>query len=153
MFSNDFYPFEPPDATRLALIPLRVRYKLDCAGVRLRLAQWQGMTSEQKMRLLQLPVATSDDLDEYRRVLSRLVGQQGESLIADEPGAGKEEWRNLHAWPGVVVRQCAMQGLPLPPLHHWQALAEPDRHALFVLARSNHSQQEFLAALALFCER
>jgi hypothetical protein len=150
---KDFYPFEPPDATGLSLIPLHVRYKLDCAGVRLRLLQWQAMTPEEKGQLLRLPVATLADLDEYRAALGRMADRQGVALLADEPGASKADWRNADAWPAVVVRQCELQGLPLPPVLRWQMLAEPDRHALFVLARSNHSQREFLEALALFFGR
>ena len=58
MTSGDFYPFESREASSLLLIPLRVRYKLDCAGIRLRLSQWQAMTHDEKMQLLQLPVRT-----------------------------------------------------------------------------------------------
>lgn len=152
MSVQDFYPFESPEATGLSLIPLRVRYKLDCAGVRLRLSQWQAMTSEEKGQLLQLPVATLGDLDEYRAALSQMTDRQGAAVLVDEPGAGEADWRNLDAWPALVARQCELQGLPLPPVLRWRELAESDRHALFVLARSNHSQTEFCAAMALFCE-
>jgi hypothetical protein len=148
---KDFYPFEPPDATGLSLIPLRVRYKLDCAGVRLRLSQWQAMTPEEKGQLLRLPVATLADLEAYRAALGRIADRQGVALQADEPRAGEADWRNADAWPAVVIKQCELQGLPLPPVLRWQTLAEPDRHALFVLARSNHSQAEFVAAMAIFC--
>lgn len=151
MSSDDFYPFEPREATELSLIPLRVRYRLDCAGVRLRLGQWQAMMREEKVQLLQLPVATPEDLNAYRAALRRMVDRQGVSLLADASGTGDEEWRNGGAWPAVVISQCDAQGLSLPPVSHWQALAESDRHALFVLARSNHSQTEFLAAITLFC--
>jgi hypothetical protein len=153
MSLDDFYPFEPREATELSLIPLRVRYRLDCAGVRLRLGQWQAMTPEEKVALLQLPVATPEDLDAYRAALRRMADRQGVTLLADTSGTGNEEWRHGEAWPAVVISQCEAQGLPLPPVSHWQALAEPDRHAMFVLARSNHSQTEFLAAISLFCAR
>ena len=150
MSEKDFYPFEPPDATGLSLIPLRVRYKLDCAGVRLRLSQWQTMTSEDKAQLLQLPVATLSEQNAYRVALSQMVGRQGETLLADGSDTAQQEWRNTGKWPEVVVRQCDAQQLNLPPLAEWQELAETDRHALFVLARSHHSQKEFFAAMALF---
>lgn len=153
MIFRDFYPFESPEATGLSLIPLRVRYKLDCVGVRLRLSQWQAMTSQEKGQLLQLPVATPEDRNGYRAALSCMAARQGATLLADEPVTGEEGWRNTTAWPAVLISQCEAQGLSLPPVLHWQVLAEPDRHALFVLARSNHSQTEFLAAIKLFCER
>lgn len=153
MTARDFYPFESQEAVSLSLIPLRVRYKLDCAGIRLRLAQWHALTTDEKMLLLRLPVTTPADLEEYRACLTRMVCSQGAVLRADETGADEQVWRDVGVWPAVVVRQCEVQRLPLPPVVHWQNLAEPDRHALFVLARSNHSQQEFLAAMTLFVAR
>ena len=150
---RDFYPFEPTEAIDLSLIPLRVRYKLDCAGVRLRLLQWQALPSVEKRLLLQLPVATLAEVNEYRSVLSHMLSRQGHTLQADQPGADKGVWRNTSAWPDVVMTQCDAQQLALPSLSHWKNLAETERHALFVLARSNHSQKEFMAAMTLFCGR
>lgn len=150
---SDFYPFEPTEAIELSLIPLRVRYKLDCAGVRLRLLQWQALPSVEKRLLLQLPVATLAEVNEYRSALSHMVSRQGDALQADPPGVDKEVWKNTSVWPDVVMTQCKAQQLPLPSLSEWKNLAETERHALFVLARSNHSQKEFIAAMMLFCGR
>ena len=151
MTNRDFYPFESREASSLRLIPLRVRYKLDCAGIRLRLAQWQALTHDEKTQLLQLSIVTPQERGAYRDVLIRMVNRLGGAALVEEPMTGKEGWRTMEAWPDVVVRQCEAQHLPLPPLSKWQSLIEADRHALFVLARSNHSQMEFVAAMAMFC--
>ena len=150
MSTTDFYPFESSEASSLLLIPLRVRYKLDCAGIRLRLSQWQALTHDEKMQLLQLPVATPRDQGAYKDALVRMVSRLGGAELAEEPMTGEEGWRITQAWPDVVVSQCETQDLELPPISQWQRLIEADRHALFVLARSNHSQKEFVAAIALF---
>ena len=105
MSFSDFYPFEPREATELSLIPLRVRYRLDCVGVRLRLGQWLAMMPEEKAELLQLPVATPEDLNAYRAVLRRMAGRQGVALLTDVSGAVNEEWSNVEAWPAVVISQ------------------------------------------------
>ena len=151
MTTSDFYPFESGEASSLLLIPLRVRYKLDCAGIRLRLAQWQALTHDEKTQLLQLPVDTNQEQGAYRDALIQMVDRLGGVPLVEEPITGEEGWRITQAWPDVVVGQCEAQHLPLPPLSQWQSLIEADRHALFVLARSNHSQTEFVAAMALFC--
>ena len=151
MTNRDFYPFESREASSLRLIPLRVRYKLDCAGIRLRLAQWQALTHDEKTQLLQLSIVTPQERGAYRDVLIRMVNRLGGAAPVEEPMTGKEGWRTTEAWPDVVVRQCEAQHLPLPPLSKWQSLIEADRHALFVLARSNHSQMEFVAAMEMFC--
>jgi hypothetical protein len=149
MIDTDFYPFESQEARSLLLIPLRVRYKLDCAGIRLRLSQWQALTHDEKTQLLQLPVVTPHERGAYRDALFRMVDRLGGAALAAEPMTGDEGWRTAQAWPEVVVRQCEAQDLPLPSLSKWQSLTEADRHALFVLARSNHSQAEFVAAMAM----
>ena len=151
MTNRDFYPFESREAISLLLIPLRVRYKLDCVGIRLRLAQWQALTHDEKTQLLQLSIVTPQDQGAYRDTLIRMVDRLGGAALVEEPMTGEEAWRATQRWPDVVVRQCEAQHLPLPPLSNWQSLIEADRHALFVLARSNHSQTEFVAAMALFC--
>ncbi len=151
MTNRDFYTFESREASSLLLIPLRVRYKLDCAGIRLRLAQWQALTQNEKTQLLQMPVLTAQEHEAYRVTLSRMVNRLGGAALVEEPMTGEEGWRTTQAWPDVVVRQCEAQNLPPPPLSKWQSLIEADRHALFVLARSNHSQAEFVAAMAMFC--
>lgn len=151
MIPHDFYPFESPQATGLVLIPLRVRYKLDCVGLRLRLTQWQALTAEEKGQLLRLPVDTATEQGDYRDALRRMVARVGEDIIADPLAADQKVWRDLSRWPALVTGQCEAQGVVMPPLAAWQALDEPARHALFVLARSHHSQKEFVAAIDLFC--
>jgi hypothetical protein len=71
-------------------------------------------------------------------------------LATTHPLQGNEGWRELSCWPQVVVDQCENQCVSLPPLARWQAMTEADRHALFVLGRSKHSQEEFVAAMRLF---
>ena len=151
MTTSDFYPFESREASSLLLIPLRVRYKLDCACIRLRLSQWQALTQDEKMQLLQLPVVTTEEQGAYRDALMRIADRLGGAALTQDPMTGDQGWRITQAWPDVVIRQCEAQDLPLPPLSKWQSLIEADRHALFVLARSNHSQAEFVAAMAIFC--
>lgn len=151
MTNRDFYPFESREASSLLLIPLRVRYKLDCAGIRLRLSQWQALTHEEKVQLLRLPVDTAEERGAYKDALIRMVSHLGGAALAEEPVTGEEGWRITQDWPDVVLRQCKGQHLALPPISQWQGLIEADRHALFVLARSNHSQAEFVAAMAVLC--
>jgi hypothetical protein len=65
-------------------------------------------------------------------------------LPSDEP------WADSSRWPQVVIEQSEKQSTALPPVEKWQTLSEIDRHALFVLGRSKHAHEEFIAAVALF---
>lgn len=147
---DGFYPFEGPATTSLELIPLSVRHKLDCAEVKLHLSQWQALNLDEREQLLRLACATEDELRRYRELLNEMIDRHHAVPATPHPLAGDEPWREPSRWPEVVVNQCGRQSLNLPPLERWQAMAEADRHALFVLGRSKHSQAEFVAAMGLF---
>jgi hypothetical protein len=48
-------PCEPPQAHSLVWLPLAVRFKLDAAGLRVSLFEWQTLTREQRFGLLACP--------------------------------------------------------------------------------------------------
>ncbi len=150
-FATDgFYPFEGPATTSLELIPLSVRHKLDCAEVKLHLTQWQGLTMDERTLLLRRACASSDEVRAYRELLDEMIDRHLAVPATPHPLSGDETWRELSRWPQVVMDQCESQSVSLPPVAKWQALEESDRHALFVLGRSKHSQAEFIAAMQLF---
>ncbi len=144
------YPFEGPATVSLELIPLSVRHKLDCAEVKLHLPQWQALSVDERALLVQRTCGSDDDVCAYRGLLNEMIDRHHAVPPTPHPLEGDEPWRELSRWPQVVTDQCERQVVALPPLARWAALAEADRHALFVLGRSRHSQAEFLAAMRLF---
>lgn len=147
-----FYPFEGPDTVSLALIPLSVRHKLDCAEVKLHLPQWQALSVEERAELVRCACASADEVDRYRALLHEMIDRHHAVPPTPHPLEGNEPWRDRSRWPVVIADQCERQQLTLPPLQRWASLGEADRHALFVLGRSRHSQAEFVAAMRLFFE-
>ncbi len=148
--SDGFYPFEGPATTSLELIPLSVRHKLDCAEVKLHLSQWQALQPDERHQLLRLACTTRDEVRRYRMLLNEMIDRHHAVPATPHPLTGDEPWRELSRWPQEVLDQCTKQSLSLPPLECWQAMEEADRHALFVLGRSKHSQVEFTAAMRMF---
>lgn len=144
------YPFEGPATTSLELIPLSVRHKLDCAEVKLHLPQWQSLSLDERTQLVRLSCTGEEDVRRYRELLNAMIDRHHAVPPTPHPLSGDEPWRELSRWPQVVVEQCDKQSLSLPPLEKWRDLSEADRHALFVLGRSKHSQAEFVAAMRLF---
>lgn len=147
---DGFYPFEGLPTTSLELIPLLVRYKLDCAEVKLHLSQWQSLSVDERALLLDQACRAADEVRTYRERLSEMINRHHAVPPTSQALTGDEPWRDLSRWPEVVVNQCGKQQLPLPSIEQWRALAEADRHALFVLGRSKHSAMEFVAAMKLF---
>ena len=145
-----FYPFEGPATIDLSLIPLSIRYKLDRAEIKLHLTQWQKISLDDRQRLLDTPCGTATEVIAYRALLLELIERYFSAPPTSHPLTSDEPWANSSRWPQVVIEQSEKQSTVLPPVGRWQALSEIDRHALFVLGRSKHAHEEFIAAVALF---
>lgn len=145
-----FYPFEGPSTIDLSLIPLSIRYKLDRAEIKLHLVQWQKISRDDRQRLLDTPCSTAIEIAAYRTLLSQIIERYFDAPPTSHPLSKEEPWADRSRWPQVVIEQNEKQSIALPPVTQWQALSEMDRHALFVLGRSKHAHQEFIAAMNLF---
>ena len=147
---DGFYPFEGPATVSLELIPLLVRYKLDCAEVKLHLQQWQALSMDERKRLVRQVCTAVEGVHQYRTLLNEMIDRHYAVAATPRPLSDNEPWRELSRWPQAVMDQCQRQAIALPPVERWQSLSEIDRHALFVLGRSKHAHQEFIAAMRLF---
>ena len=147
---DGFYPFEGSSTISLELIPLSVRHKLDCSEVKLHLTQWQALSIDERALLVQQGCGDLDEVRRYRDLLNQMIDKHHGVPPTSHPLTGDEPWRDVTRWPEVVVDQCGKQQLELPEVEQWRSLGEADRHALFVLGRSKHSQGEFVGAMKLF---
>src|SRR5678815_4921830 len=72
-------------------IPMIVRFKLDAAGIKLKLAEWCRFTVTQRAELSLLPCSLKNEIAAYRNYLYRLViqatGNEPTNLKADESPA------------------------------------------------------------------
>ena len=145
-----FYPFEGPATIDLSLIPLSIRYKLDRAEIKLHLTQWQKISIDDRQRLLDTPCSNAIEVATYRALLLEIIERYFSEPPTSHPLSDDQPWADRSRWPQVVIEQSENQSIALPPVGNWQALSEMDRHALFVLGRSKHAHQEFIAAMNLF---
>lgn len=61
----------------LEWIPRSVRHKLDLAGIRIRLADWQRMSIEERRELLALPCESPEEVAAFRVRTLELAGRGG----------------------------------------------------------------------------
>jgi hypothetical protein len=59
----------------LEWIPRSVRGKLDQAGIRIHLADWQRMTLDERRALVALPCTAPEEIAEFRARILELVGR------------------------------------------------------------------------------
>lgn len=145
-----FYPFEGPSTTDLSLIPLSIRYKLDRSEIKLHLAQWQQISLDDRQRLLDTSCGSATEVAGYRALLTEIIERYFSAPPTSHAPISNAPWADSSRWPQVVIEQCRIQSITLPPVERWQSLSGVDRHALFVLGRSKHAQEEFIAAMCLF---
>ncbi len=149
---DGIYPFESDETHSLAIIPLSVRYKLDVCEVKLHLQQWQTLPLPDRQALVATAFISQADIDACKKRLHELIDHHFGEPATAQPLTGDEPWLDASRWPQVVIDQCEREGLSLPPIERWSMLDEAQRHAMFVLGRSKHSQREFRAAMRLFCD-
>jgi hypothetical protein len=161
------FAFEVPSSENLAFIPLSVRFHLDRHGLRISLADWQGLPLEVRTRLASYPVEDES--------------AEAEELIADigisEPSRNNEAFAaELAAWmlqyvghppvsetppltmpgedivmvPDGVIQQCTLAGLPPVATNDWVRLTRFQRYALAKLSRKTSANHDFLPAMKEF---
>lgn len=142
------FGFEADFVADLRCLPMAVRRKLDLAGVKLRLQQWNALTVEERSRLL----AWADDpaaIDGLRRwLLERSAALPGGPASSMAPAADTP-WQQRETSPDVLVRSCAELGLSWRA-EHWPALTELQRFALVKLSHPGHEHRNLPRALAEF---
>ena len=145
--ANHFYDFESIEATSLALIPLSIRYRLDCCAIKLHLRQWQRFTLTERAQLLRAPFATAADTQAWVVQLATVLQLRCDCSPDRFIDTTTPAWLQKDRWPAEIVDRCTQLALPLPALDSWQRLAAPHRHALCKIARSRHDYVHLPAAL------
>ena len=130
-------------------IPMIVRFKMDAAGIKLKLAEWCKFKPEERIQLALMPATTQDELNLYHQHLSLLVEKYTNSratpLIIDT----NPDWANLQVVPGMLVEKAKEFDLELT-LEKWQALTNLQRFALLKLYKPGHENKNFPKAIKEF---
>lgn len=144
------FGFELDFAGELYCIPMSVRRKLDLAGVKLSLRQWNRFTLEDRQQLLASTCTTLAEIDAYQQAVAGLVeSRAGERPQFMERDTGAE-WNGALGVPPRVLEYCSGQGVPAPDGPRWNRLTADQRFAIFKLTRPGHRNENFLPAMREF---
>jgi hypothetical protein len=146
---SELFQFEADFVDSLRCIPMQVRLNLDTCGVKLKLAEWNRFSKEEKQALVDMPARTSDEAKVYRELLHRLVLQHTGKQATDLPVDVYPAWMDEATVPDSVRKKAEEVGVTLTPAH-WATLAPLRRFALIKLSRSEHENSNFLPALKEF---
>ena len=130
-------------------IPMIVRFKMDLAGIKLKLAEWSKFQSSERVRLALLPASTHRETDIYRMYLCALIQRHTDNqptLLAIDLHPA---WDNLRQIPPLLEEKSKEINLCIL-LNQWQNLSPIQRFALLKLCRPGHENENFPKAAAEF---
>ncbi len=142
-----YFQFESDFVESLRCVPMTVRYKLDLAGIKLKLNEWSKLDPAERAYLAEMPYINRAEIQAFRNMLSILVRINcGVMPTLMEPV--KPDWGGAEV-PDQVAEKAVTLGAAVSP-DSWLGLGELERFALMKLSRPGHEGKNFLPALEEF---
>jgi hypothetical protein len=153
-FSNlkdiEYFNFEEDFIEKnVRCIPMIVRFKMDAAGIKLKLAEWSRFKKEERVKLALMPTSTAKELQDYRQYLTKLVMQYTSTNPTELPVENNPDWNNRESISTAVVEKSKEFNASIT-LHQWQQLTSLQRFALLKLSKSGHENINFPKAFKEF---
>ncbi|MDF5739719.1 MULTISPECIES: nitrate reductase associated protein [unclassified Nostoc] len=146
---TDFFEFEADFVDSLRCIPMQVRCKLDTCGIKLKLSDWNQMTTAERQALVELPCTTETEIQFYHEHIQQLIVQRRGIPATKLPIEPHPAWLDSATVPASLQEKAQEIGVTLTQ-QHWAALTPLQRFALIKLSRAGHENKNFPTAMAEF---
>jgi hypothetical protein len=130
-------------------IPMIVRFKMDAAGIKLKLAEWSKFKPQERIQLALMPATTEGEIDFYNNYLTQLVEKYTGSKATALAINPNPDWANLQNVPIMLAEKAKEFDLVLTP-EKWQTLTDLQRFALLKLYTPGHENKNFPKAIQEF---
>ncbi|MGQ7856090.1 nitrate reductase associated protein [Pedobacter sp. WC2501] len=130
-------------------IPMIVRFKMDAAGIKLKLAEWSRFLPAERVQLAILPVSTQEQTDNYHQFLIGLITKYTGNQATILPIEPLPDWGNLHQIPAMLKDKLTEFQLHLS-INQWRKLTNIQRFALLKLCWTGHENKNFPKAIIEF---
>jgi hypothetical protein len=130
-------------------IPMIVRFKLDKAGIKLKLSEWATFNSEEKISMALLECNVEDEVKIYHDFVAGLIEAYTYQLPTILPVENNPEWDNKEEVPPMVSAKVLSMNKAINK-KQWSTLTKLQRFALVKLCRSRHENRNFPIALKEF---
>jgi hypothetical protein len=130
-------------------IPMIVRFKMDAAGIKLKLAEWSKFSVAERVALALNRASTPDEAKQYNLHLVGLVKKYTNTeatALAIDP---HPEWSIVNAIPGQLQQKLAQYGWELS-IAQWKQLTNLQRFALLKLCKQGHESKNLPIAMQEF---
>ncbi len=130
-------------------IPMIVRFKLDLAGIKLKLSEWSRFTIEDRLLLTRQACVSDEEIANYHRYLKQLVllrtGNEPTLLAVEK----KPLWSQVNTVPVILRKKAAEYNWQIP-IEKWKLISRLQRFALLKLCRPGHENKNFPKAMHEF---
>ncbi|HEY0686743.1 MAG TPA: nitrate reductase associated protein [Steroidobacter sp.] len=148
--SPEIFQFEKDFAGALYCIPMVVRRKLDLAGVKVSLKQWNRFALEEREQMVAQRCETPNEIDDYARyVVGVIENRTSEPAQLLERDAGAD-WNDGSTVPQRVIDYSIERDVSPPTPAQWAALTPLQRFSIFKLTRPGHTNENFVPAMREF---
>ncbi|BDA67138.1 hypothetical protein RIVM261_027870 [Rivularia sp. IAM M-261] len=144
-----FFEFETDFVDSLRCIPMQARYNLDTCGIKLKLADWNHLTQDERQALVEQPCTTEQEIETYRHNLQNLIHQRTGAYPSELPIESHPAWMDVNNIPESVQEKATEYNVKIEA-PSWAALSPLERFALIKLSRSGHENKNFPKALEEF---
>jgi hypothetical protein len=130
-------------------IPMVVRFKMDLAGIKLKLGEWGRFYPSERIELALLPVTTTSETEHYKNYLTALVARHTGKVATPLLIETNPAWQNLVQIPEMLQEKLLELALDIS-IPKWQSLSNIQRFALLKLCRPGHENENFPKAATEF---
>lgn len=146
----EYFLFEEDFMERnIRCIPMIVRFKMDKAGIKLKLSEWSRFSIEERVNLALMPCDTCEEISKYNCWLGRLVknytNKDASTLNVDQ----NPMWDNPYSVPQVLTEKLNEFNWKIS-IEDWRGLTKLQRFALLKLCRARHENKNFPKAMREF---
>lgn len=130
-------------------IPMLVRFKMDAAGIKLKLAEWSKFSVNERIALAVNPAGTEQEVKDYNQYLAGLIKKYTNTEATSLAIEVYPEWSLINTIPQMLQEKAGELGWEIS-LSQWGQLTNLQRFALLKLCRPGHENKNFPKAMREF---
>ena len=130
-------------------IPMIVRFKMDAAGIKLKLSEWSKFKKEERIELAIKPAGNDKEVKQYNEYLADLIKKRANAEATILPINNQPAWANLNEIPALLQEKAKEFNWEITK-EQWSGLTNLQRFALTKLYRPGHENKNFPKAMKEF---
>ena len=146
----EYFNFEEDFVEKnIRCIPMIVRFKMDKAGIKLKLTEWNKFSVDERIELAKKTCSNEEETvlyyDYLAGLIKRYTGKEATGLAIDQcPG-----WADRKKVPDLLQEKLEENGWTIS-VTQWERLTNLQRFALIKLCKEGHESKNFPKALKEF---